>query len=95
VGAGTHRRFRGRYHVLGGTLSALDGVGPDELRIPQADRTGRPLEVREVILATGATVEARTRHYIAERLGGCDVVVSGSPMACRWAASSTTSMTAP
>lgn len=70
--------FRGRYHVLGGTLSALDGIGPDELRIPKLiERAGRP-EVTEVILATGVTVEGQTTaHYIAERLAGCGVVVSG------------------
>ena len=49
--------FRGRYHVLGGTLSALDGIGPEELRIPKlVERAGRS-EVKEVILATGVTVE--------------------------------------
>ena len=70
--------FRGRYHVLGGTLSALDGVGPDDLRIPKLiERAGRA-EVKEVILATGATVDGQTTaHYIAERLAGCGVVVSG------------------
>lgn len=70
--------FRGRYHVLGGTLSALDGVGPDDLRIPKLiERAGRS-EVTEVILATGATVDGQTTaHYIAERLSGCGVTVSG------------------
>ncbi|WP_316979724.1 recombination mediator RecR [Shumkonia mesophila] len=70
--------FRGRYHVLGGTLSALDGVGPEELRIPRlVERAGRS-EVKEVILATGVTVEGQTTaHYIVERLAGCGVVVSG------------------
>jgi len=70
--------FRGRYHVLGGTLSALDGVGPEDLRIPKLiERASRP-EVAEVILATGATVEGQTTaHYIAERLAGSGVVVSG------------------
>jgi len=70
--------FRGRYHVLGGTLSALDGVGPEELNIPKlVERAGRP-EVGEVILAVSATVEGQTTaHYIAERLGECNVEVSG------------------
>lgn len=70
--------FRGRYHVMGGTLSALDGIGPDELRIPKlVERAGRA-EVTEVILATSATVDGQTTaHYIAERLADCGVVVSG------------------
>lgn len=70
--------FRGRYHVLGGTLSALDGIGPEELRIPKlVERAGRP-EVKEVILATGVTVEGQTTaHYIVERLAGSGVIVSG------------------
>jgi recombination protein RecR len=63
---------------LGGTLSALDGVGPDELSIPKLiERAGRP-EVSEVILAVSATVEGQTTaHYIAERLAECNVEVSG------------------
>lgn len=61
--------FRGRYHVLGGTLSALDSVGPDELRIPHLlDRVAAE-NVTEVILALNATVDGQTTaHYIAERL---------------------------
>jgi recombination protein RecR len=69
--------FRGRYHVLGGTLSALDGVGPDDLRIPALLARARDPAVTEVILATNATVEGQTTaHYIAERLTGCDVRVT-------------------
>ncbi|TVR96148.1 MAG: recombination protein RecR [Rhodospirillales bacterium] len=70
--------FRGRYHVLGGTLSALDGIGPDDLAIPSlVARAGDPA-VREVILATNATVEGQTTaHYIADRLAGTGVVLSG------------------
>ncbi len=69
--------FRGRYHVLGGTLSALDGIGPDDLRIgPLVARAGAG-EVREVILATGATVDGQaTAHYITDRLKSCAVEVS-------------------
>ncbi|MBD3765728.1 MAG: recombination protein RecR [Rhodobacterales bacterium] len=61
--------FRGRYHVLGGTLSALDGVTPDSLRIPAlVDRVAAE-GVTEVILALNATVEgATTAHYLAEAL---------------------------
>ena len=69
--------FRGRYHVLGGTLSALDGVGPEELGIARlVARAGEP-EVREVVLALGATVDGQTTaHYIAERLAGMSVAVT-------------------
>ena len=66
--------FRGRYHVLGGTLSALDGVGPDELNIAALLRRVRAGGVREVIVATNATVDGQTTaHYLAERLGGSNV----------------------
>ena len=66
--------FQGRYHVLGGTLSALDGVGPDDLNIGGLiARAGAP-EVTVVILAMDATVDGQTTaHYVAERLAGCDV----------------------
>jgi recombination protein RecR len=62
--------FKGRYHVLGGTLSALDSIGPDELRIPKLlDRVASE-GVTEVILALNATVDGQTTaHYIADRLG--------------------------
>jgi recombination protein RecR len=62
--------FKGRYHVLGGTLSALDAIGPEDLRIPKLlDRV--PSEgITEVILALSATVDGQTTaHYIADRLG--------------------------
>jgi recombination protein RecR len=67
--------FRGRYHVLGGVLSALDGVGPEELRIPRlVERAGG---AREVILALNATVEGQTTaHYIADRLAGSGAAVT-------------------
>ena len=69
--------FRGRYHVTGGLLSALDGVGPAELNIPALlERAARP-EVREVILAMDATVDGQTTaHYLVECLAGCGVTVS-------------------
>lgn len=61
--------FRGRYHVLGGTLSALDNVGPEELRIPLLARRVQDEQVREVILALNATVDGQTTaHYIADVL---------------------------
>ena len=63
--------FRGRYHVLGGTLSALDAVGPDELRIPHLRRRVADEGVAEVILALNATVDGQTTaHYIADALAG-------------------------
>ncbi|OJY33533.1 DNA replication and repair protein RecR [Gemmobacter caeni] len=61
--------FRGRYHVLGGTLSALDGTGPDELRIPALVARVRDEATAEVILALNATVDGQTTaHYIADAL---------------------------
>jgi recombination protein RecR len=63
--------FKGRYHVLGGTLSALDGVGPGELRIDALVARVKETQIREVILATNATVEGQTTaHYIIDRLAG-------------------------
>lgn len=63
--------FKGRYHVLGGTLSALDAVGPDELRIPKLlDRIASE-SITEIILALGATIDGQTTaHYIADQLPG-------------------------
>ena len=61
--------FKGRYHVLGGTLSALDAVGPDELRIPRLMARVADEAAREVILALNATVDGQTTaHYIADAL---------------------------
>ena len=69
--------FRGRYHVLGGLLSALDGVGPDALRTGELlERAGQG-GVSEVILALPATVDGQTTaHYLAERLGPSGVAVT-------------------
>ncbi len=66
-----------RYHVLGGTLSSLDGIGPDQLNIRSlVDRLASG-EVREVILAVNATVEGQTTaHYITDQLAGLDVRVT-------------------
>jgi recombination protein RecR len=69
--------FKGRYHVLGGTLSALDGFGPEELGIDRLLRRIHEGRVSEVILATSATVDGQTTaHYIAERLGAGGPVVT-------------------
>ena len=67
--------FKGRYHVLGGTLSALDAIGPDELRIPRLLQRVVNENITEVILALNATIDGQTTaHYIADQLG--DVTVS-------------------
>lgn len=69
--------FRGRYHVLGGVLSALDGVGPDDLNVANLVSRARGEQVREVILALAATVDGQTTaHYLHDRLKGVDVTVS-------------------
>ncbi len=69
--------YRGVYHVLGGTLSALDGVGPEDLNIGRLVARAGEAGVGEVILATNATVAGQTTaHYITERLEGLDVAVS-------------------
>lgn len=63
------RAFRGRYHVLGGTLSALDNIGPNDLGIPRLLNRINTEGVREVILALNATIEGQTTaHYIADAL---------------------------
>lgn len=69
--------FRGRYHVLGGTLSALDSVGPEELRIPRLVARVREEGTQEVILALNATVDGQTTaHYLADALAPTGVQVS-------------------
>ncbi|MFN4165374.1 MAG: recombination mediator RecR [Ferrovibrio sp.] len=71
--------FRGRYHVLGGTLSALDGVGPADLNVDGliARVQAGEKKVREVIIATNATVEGQTTaHYITDRLQHAGVAIS-------------------
>ncbi len=69
--------FRGRYHVLGGLLSALDGVGPDALKIGPLVHRAEAEAIREVILALPATVDGQTTaHYLAERLAGAGVSVT-------------------
>lgn len=69
--------FGGRYHVLGGTLSALDAIGPDELRIPDLVRRVETETVGEVILALNATVEGQTTaHYIADALARSGAQIS-------------------
>src|SRR5579871_5880028 len=69
--------YRGRYHVLGGLLSALDGVGPEALRVAGLVDRAHDAAVREVILALPATVDGQTTaHYLADRLAGSEVTVT-------------------
>jgi recombination protein RecR len=69
--------FAGRYHVLGGTLSALDGIGPDELNIAGLVQRAQVGGVREVIVATNATVDGQTTaHYLAERLAALEIPIT-------------------
>ncbi len=69
--------YRGFYHVLGGTLSALDGIGPDDLSIAPLVARVRSSGVKEVILALNATVDGQTTaHYLVERLDGTGTTVS-------------------
>ena len=69
--------FRGRYHVLGGLLSALDGVGPETLRVGSLVGRAAADTIREVVLALPATVDGQTTaHYLADRLAGAGVQVT-------------------
>ncbi|MDA0653505.1 MAG: recombination mediator RecR [Proteobacteria bacterium] len=69
--------FSGRYHVLGGTLSALDGRTPDDLAIAPLVARAAAADVTEVVLAMSATVNGQTTaHYVADRLADCNVTIS-------------------
>jgi recombination protein RecR len=69
--------FRGRYHILGGVMSALDGVGPDDLNLASLLSRMQGGPAQEVILALSATVDGQTTaHYIAERLAPFGVRVT-------------------
>ena len=69
--------FKGRYHVLGGVLSPLDGVGPEDLNIDGLVGRAGAEDVKEIILATGATVDGQTTaHYVTDRLADCEVSIS-------------------
>jgi recombination protein RecR len=68
------RSFQGRYHVLGGTLSPIDGVGPDELRIAELETRVATGGVGEVVLATNPTAEGdATAHFVSDRLANSGV----------------------
>ena len=69
--------FKGVYHVLGGVLSALDGIGPDELTINELIQKASLGTVKEVVLALPATVEGQTTvHYLSDKLSEFNVNVS-------------------
>ncbi len=70
--------FAGRYHVLGGVLSALDGIGPEDLNIASLlSRVGPGKPVTEIVLATNLTVDGQTTaHYVTERLADSGVKVT-------------------
>ena len=70
--------FKGRYHVLNGVLSVLDGVGPQDLGVDRLVARVKATGVAEVILAIGATIDGQTTaHYIADQLAECGITVSG------------------
>lgn len=78
-------QFRGRYHVLGGAISPLDGVGPEHLRITELERRVRGGGVREVIFATNPNAEGEaTAEFIAERIRGAGIsltrIACGMPL---------------
>lgn len=69
--------FKGRYHVLGGVLSALDGVSPEDLRIPDLAERVRADGITEVVLALNATIDGMTTgHYIADALEDTEASLS-------------------
>lgn len=69
--------YKGRYHILGGLLSALDGIRPDDLSIAALVDRVRNNDVQEIIMALSATVDGQaTAHYIADRLNGANVKIS-------------------
>lgn len=69
--------FRGRYHVLGGRLSPVNGVGPEDLRLGELVQRLARGDVKELVLALGTDVEGdATAHYLAERFGSPEVSVT-------------------
>jgi len=70
--------FKGRYHVTGGLLSPIDGIGPEDLKIDRLLSRVKNAAVKEVVLALSATVDGQTTaHYIADRLKDAGVAISG------------------
>jgi recombination protein RecR len=79
------RAFNGCYHVLGGALSPIDGIGPDDIRLTELFQRADPRKVREIIIATRTNVEGEaTAAYIHERLKSRKLtltrIASGVPM---------------
>ncbi len=69
--------YKGRYHILGGVLSALDGVLPEHLNIQNLIQRSGKKEIKEVILAMNATIDGQaTAHYITDRLKGLDITIT-------------------
>lgn len=69
--------YRGLYHVLGGTLSALEGIRPSDLHVDNLVERASSSETKEIILALNATVEGQaTAHYVAERVAASGVAIS-------------------
>lgn len=69
--------FKGTYHVLGGLISPLDGIGPDQLHIPELINRIKKDNVKEIILATNASVEGETTAlYIQQQLTGLDMHIT-------------------
>ncbi|MBL8631443.1 MAG: recombination protein RecR [Rhodospirillaceae bacterium] len=70
--------FKGKYHVTGGLLSPIDGIGPDDLKIDRLLARVQNGVVKEVVLALSATVDGQTTaHYIADRLKDTGITISG------------------
>ncbi len=77
--------YQGVYHILGGVLSPMNGIGPDDIRLPQLHSRIRDENIQEVVIATGTNVEGEaTAAYLAENLGALAVkvtrIASGVPM---------------
>jgi recombination protein RecR len=69
--------FKGLYHVLGGALSPIDGMGPETLRVGELERRAETNSVKEIILATNPTAEGdATAHYLADRLRGSNAKIT-------------------
>jgi recombination protein RecR len=69
--------FNGMYHILGGALAPMEGIGPEDIRVNELIKRVREGTVKEVILATGTNVEGEsTAAYIAQCLSGFEVKVS-------------------
>lgn len=71
------RQFRGLYHVLGGIISPVDGIGPSDLTVASLEQRVRDGSVREIILALSTTMEGdTTNYYIYKRMSGHDVRIT-------------------